>query len=364
MSTSTPETILITGANGYLALHTIKQALARGWNIVGTVRSTSSAAAVRAIFPSMSESRLALVQVPDITQAALFQPAFTLATTPITAIINAASPITINPQDPRRDVLDPAINSGTAILDAAARYGGPTLRRVVHVSSFAAILDITRADDSPGVTYTSDDWSPLTYEMAATGGEMAAYAGSKALAERAMWEYVRENPVTFDFVSVASTAIFGPQVEGPNGEGRPDLKHLNMTSSMLWELVVPADVPPPWNSYHLGTWVDVRVVASALLASIAVPEAGGQRFLCGQRTHWQFIRDAIHRLPQTLGLHERVAVGEPGAGERAKETTYDADGTKVPTVLGVEYTALDQSLLDSYEQLLQAERSSKGALST
>ncbi len=356
MSLKAPETILITGANGFVALHFIQQALAKGWNVVGTVRSVSSASKVHAIFPSVPTSQLALVHVPDITQATSFEVAFTSAPTPITAVINAASPLTINPKNPRTDVLDPAISGGLAIVSAAASYGGPSLRRLVHISSFTTILDKTRSDNSPGKTYTAEDWNPLTYEMAATGGEMASYAGSKALAERAMWDFVKTHPVTYDFVSLAPAAIFGPHMEGPNGEGRPDLKHLNVSSAMLWELVVPAETRPPWNDYHMGAWVDVRDVVATLLACVDMPEASGRRFLCAVRTHWQFVRDVIYRLPPGLGLRERVDIGEPGAGEMARDTTYDVDGSQVTSVLGVKYRTLDESLLDSYKQLLAAER--------
>jgi NADPH-dependent methylglyoxal reductase len=40
------ETVLVTGANGYVALHVIHQCLAKGWFVVGTVRSEKAAGQV------------------------------------------------------------------------------------------------------------------------------------------------------------------------------------------------------------------------------------------------------------------------------------------------------------------------------
>ncbi|KAM6522968.1 hypothetical protein FALCPG4_012575 [Fusarium falciforme] len=346
------ETILLTGANGYVALHVIKQALTQGFNIIGTVRSGSAAEKVRAIFPEPS-SQLLLLQVPDITKVEAFEKAFT--TSAIRAVINTASPLINKPKDVKSEVLDPAIQSGVAILEAAARYGGTSFKRVVHVSSFTACMDLSLGD-APGKTYTSGDWNPLTYEEAAEGSDMTAYMGSKALAERAMWDWMRDYEPPFDLVSVNPSGIFGPHV------GPVDLDRLNMSTRMLWELVVPSPNPPPYNSHHLGSWVDVRDVSAALLAAIEVPEAGGERILAAQRCHWQLIRDEARRLlPE---LESKIDSGQPGAWRAARATTYDIDGSMVTTILKVEYRSLGESIKDAYLQLLEAERQKKAVVST
>ncbi|RFU28125.1 hypothetical protein B7463_g8234, partial [Scytalidium lignicola] len=338
------ETLLITGANGYVALHLIKQALSQGFRVIGTVRSSSSAEKVLAAFPTAS-SHLSLVQVPDITKAESFEKAFSNFT--VSSIINLASPLINNPKDVRSDILDPAIQSGVAILEAAVHYGGPAFKRVVHVGSFASSLDLSLGN-APGKTYTPDDWNPLTYEEAADGGQMTAYMGSKTLAEKSMWDWMRDHKPAFDLVAINPSAIFGPHL------GPINLDHLNVSTQMLWELVAPSPNPPPYNSYHLGTWVDVRDVSTALLAAVKVPAAGGERFLASQRCHWQLVRDEARRvLPE---LESRIGEGEPGAWRAARDTTYNVDGSKLERILGVSYTSLEVCLKDSYSQLLDAEK--------
>ncbi|KAF7550952.1 hypothetical protein G7Z17_g5361 [Cylindrodendrum hubeiense] len=349
------QTVLVTGANGYVALHVIHQCLAKGWSVIGTVRSEKAANRVRSIFPdAVTISQLDIVMVADIVQPESFIPAFNGRST-VTAVINTASPLINNPKDVRYDVLDPAIRSATAILEAVVKFGGEFVRRVVHTSSCAAVLN-PALGDAPGKTYTPEDYNPTTYKAAATGGHALAYMGSKALSERAMWAWVDDHkPLPFDVVSVAPAGLFGPHYLGAlESKETIDLLNLNLSSQMLWALAEPTATPTPFNSYHLGCWADVRDAAAALVAAVATPTAGGQRFICANRCHWQLVRDAARRAVPELA--DRIDLGVPGSAEEARDTTYDIDGSKITEILGVQYTSLEESLGDSFAQLLEAER--------
>lgn len=336
------KTILVTGANGYIAMHVIQQAIAKGHNIVASVRSSSAAEKITNVF-NKAISQVSIVQVSDITSAESYKDAFRTAN--IAAVINTASPLINNPTDVRTQILDPAINSGTAILEAAKKYGEPCLKRIVHIGSFTACVDLSLGTGA-GKIYSPKDWNPITYEEAADGGRMTAYMGSKALAEKAMWDWMSTNNPTFDFTSIYPSAVFGPHV------GRIDLDNLNVSTKMLWELAMPSSNPPVYNSRHLGSWVDVRDVAEALLAAIQIPEAGSIRFLAAQRCHWQLVRDEARR--QLPDLRTMIDAGDPGCWQAAKSTTYDVDGSMVTSILKVEYTSLGECLWDSYSQLLTA----------
>lgn len=340
----TAETILITGANGYLALHIIQQALGKGRNVVGTIRSEAAAAKISELFPDAG-TRLSLVHISNLGDAESFDEAF--RNHEITAVINAASPILNNPQNQKTEVVDPAINGGLAILRAANIHGGTAPKRVVHIGSVSSTIDLALGD-APGHTWNPDTWNPIGYEEAIGGDYTAGYVGSKALTERAMWDFMKVER-RFDFVSVLPAIIFGPHVLAPM-----DLHSLNVSSKLLWELAShDTGSPSPWHAVHMGVWVDVRDAAEAALRAVEVPGAGGQRFLVGQKTHWQFIRDAARYNDE---LRSRVDPGTPGAGEAAKHTTYDVDGSKAERVLGLTYTSLSTSVKDSLEQLLAIEK--------
>ena len=59
--------VLVTGANGYIAVWIVKLLLEAGYSVRGTVRSESKAAHLRKLFSSYGD-KLELVIVDDITK--------------------------------------------------------------------------------------------------------------------------------------------------------------------------------------------------------------------------------------------------------------------------------------------------------
>lgn len=103
-----------------------------------------------------------------------------------------------NIQDNEREMLNPAIAGTTAVLEAAKMYASPSFRRAVQISSFAAMLDLAKGA-RPGHVYTEADWNPVTYEAAAKEKDSTIlYLASKAMSERAVWEWVTRNSPSFD----------------------------------------------------------------------------------------------------------------------------------------------------------------------
>lgn len=139
-----------------------------------------------------------------------YESAFSGTAEPITGVINVAAPFSIKVEDPTRDLLDPAIKSAAGVLEATKRFGS-NVRRVVNTSSFAAILDLKKGY-RPGYTYTEEDWNPTTYEEAVGADPTTAYAASKSLAEKFMWDWVKFEQPAFSLASINPSWIFGPHV--------------------------------------------------------------------------------------------------------------------------------------------------------
>lgn len=68
------QTILVTGASGYVAAHVIKAFLQAGYKVRGTVRSEDAANKVRAIFPQYS-NQLSFATVKDMVAEGVFDEA-------------------------------------------------------------------------------------------------------------------------------------------------------------------------------------------------------------------------------------------------------------------------------------------------
>lgn len=338
MVSPSEQTLLVTGANSYVASHIIKLALEKGYYVCGTVRSESSTASVREKFASYGD-KLSFGIVPDITKPELFEAAFANPTRPITGVINVASPFVLNVKDNKRDLLDPAIGGGIAILEATKRYG-TNVRRVVNTSSFASMLDIN-AGARPGYTYTEADWNPMTYDEAAVAPGAAAYCASKALAERAMWDWMAKEKPGFGLVVMNPPWVFGPHVGGIK-----DTKHLNESSHALYSLIGAKEIPP----VDFAGFVDARTIAEAHIAAFEKEGVEGQRFLVGSHFDYQSVVDAVRsQLPE---LKDRIPQGTPG---KIPET-YALDGSKAERVLGIKYISLGDSMKDSYVQFLEADK--------
>ncbi|GFF74580.1 hypothetical protein CNMCM6936_006523 [Aspergillus lentulus] len=326
------ETVLITGASGFLAAHIIQVFLEAGYKVRGTVRSPSTAERVKSRYPQFAD-QLSFSIVPDIAEPG----AFNEAVKGVSGVIHTASPFILDVEDNERDLLQPAIQGTLNVVKAIAEYA-PTVRRVVLTSSFAAILDLTQGL-RPAYRYTEQDWNPCTYETAKeTSNASIAYCASKAFAERSLWDWVAEQKPGFSVVTICPPWIFGPSVD--NGSAK-----LNESTEVIWKLITGARKEVPENDF--AAFANVKDVALAHLRAYVVEEAAGERFIvAGGQFLYQNACDIIRR--RFPLLRDKVPKGVPGA----HLDTYIADGTKAERVLGLQYRSLEDTLVDTVEDLL------------
>ena len=95
VAVSPPAKVLVTGANGYLAVWIVKKYLEAGYSVRGTVRSLSRSAFLKDKF-SQYEDRFELVEVEDITKDG----AFDEAVRDVDAIAHTASPFHFKATEP------------------------------------------------------------------------------------------------------------------------------------------------------------------------------------------------------------------------------------------------------------------------
>ena len=111
------------------------------------------------------------------------------------------------------DIIVPAVRGTTSVLHSALKYGS-SVKRVVLTSSFVAVFEWV---PEPRV-YTEENWNNAAIEAVKTKGSAAdsftVYSASKALAEKAAWEFVETNKskILFDLVALNPPWIFGASV--------------------------------------------------------------------------------------------------------------------------------------------------------
>lgn len=197
----------------------------------------------------------------------------------------------------------------------------------------------------PGYVYTEADWNPITFEKASAADPATAYCASKALAEKAAFEFVSNQQPQFSI-----TTICPPMIYGPLGHAVNDMSKLNTSAADFYRLMNGTSQEVP--STGTFAFVDVRDVAEAHLRAYESDAAAGQRYLtAGGNYTYQEMTDILRaKFPN---LVDRIP--------KAKEGSIDPDAYKVSskkaeTELGIHFRGLSQVTIDTAESLLQLER--------
>jgi nucleoside-diphosphate-sugar epimerase len=240
--------VLVTGGSGYLGTQLIAALLRDGRQVRATVRSLQSEGDVRAAVRrgGADDSQLELVTAELTADAG-----WAAAVAGCEEVHHVASPM-IQSED-ADEVIVPA-RDGTLRVLRAARDAGT--RRVVLTSSFAAV----GYSPKPGAEYTEADWTDPD-----TPG-LPPYPRSKAIAERAAWDFVEHEGGDTELVVLNPTFILGPAL---TAQARSSLQ---LTKAML------DGTMPVLRRQRFGV-ADVRDVADLHIRAMAAPGAAGQRYL-------------------------------------------------------------------------------------
>ena len=304
--------VLVTGGSGYLGTRLITALLRDGREVRATVRSLDSEASVREAVRrgGADDTGLELVTA-DLTS----DDGWPAALKGVEEVHHVASPIpSAQPKDP--DELIVPARQGTVRVLKAARDAGA--RRVVLTSSFAAVGYSPKAVRD----YTEADWTEPD-----TPG-LAPYPRSKAVAERAAWDFIEAEGGDTQLVVMNPTFIAGPSLV-------PALR----SSLTAFKAIIEGTMPAlPRQRFGV---VDVRDVADAHITAMATPAAAGKRYLLladGPTITWlrlaQILRDHLGPTgehvtmdegpgedPAPLMIHNDRAKQELGWQPRPAETT-------------------------------------------
>jgi nucleoside-diphosphate-sugar epimerase len=265
-------TVLVTGGSGFVGSHVILQLLQAGDRVRTTVRSAKREADVRAMLESGGVSpgdRLSFF-VADLERDA----GWAEAVAGCDYVMHVASPMP--PAEPKNedDVIRPARDGVLRVLRAAR---DAKVKRVVLTSTCGAIYYGHPMRKEP---YDETSWTNIQ------GGDMSAYVKSKALAERAAWDFMAAEGGALELTTVNPSGIFGP-VLGSDYSSSIDLVKRLLTGM------------PGCPQLYFGV-VDVRDVADLHLRAMTAPEARGERFIAVSGECMSML-DIAHVLKANLG---------------------------------------------------------------
>ena len=273
-------TVLVTGGSGFIAAHCILQLLESGHRVRATLRNPARESEVRAM---LAAGGIDPADRVSFVEAALESDSgWADALSGCEYALHVASPFPAGVPRHPDDLIVPARDGALRVLRAARAAG---VRRVVLTSSFAAIGYGHASDAGP---FDETCWSNLE-------GPVSAYVKSKTLAERAAWDFVRENG-GLELSVVNPVFVLGP-VLGPD---------LSASIQVIRRMMVGGMPGVP--RLYFGV-VDVRDVAELHLRAMTHPRAAGERFLCAAGNFLSLL-DIAHTLRGGLEGAARVPTRE------------------------------------------------------
>ncbi|EGN94218.1 hypothetical protein SERLA73DRAFT_163217 [Serpula lacrymans var. lacrymans S7.3] len=338
-----PSKVLVTGANGYIAIWVVKNLLEKGYAVRGTVRSEEKAQYLRTLFSAYGDKHEEVV-VEDITK----EGAFDEAVKGVDAIEHTASPFHLNADDPD-ELIIPAVRGTVGILQSTLKHGS-SVKRVVITSSCASVL----TDVPTASTFTEVNWNEQCLEIVKEKGRsapnMMKYRASKTLAEKSAWEFWNQHKseVAWDLTVLNPPFVFGPVIHDVK-----TAETLN-TSALTWYKMVAHPTSNGVTNEFLATngscWVDVRDLAEAHSRALEKAAAGGERIIVSTGLwKWQDFIDAANELNPPPRLSQPLPRGVPGAGTPNPATVHLLyyDTAKGERILGIKHRTIAETTKDT-----------------
>ncbi|CBF78393.1 hypothetical protein AN8583.2 [Aspergillus nidulans FGSC A4] len=281
-------TILVTGANGYIASHVCNILLSMGYRVRGTLRSPKPW--LTAFFDAKyGTGRFESFILPDLTQRGAWQ----VAVEGVQGIAHVASDMSMKPNP--EQVVPQMVQGVQNALKAAMQQ--PQVKRVVYTSSStAAYISVPNKE---GVRITRETWHDACIDAAwdkdtpENERGYLVYSASKTSAEKEAWNWVQQNQPHFGFNSIVPNTNYGrilcPEIPATSMTETANLLHGNDS--------VIRRFPPQW-------FVDVEDTARLHVVALLSPSAVGKRiFAFAQAFNWTDILTILHELrPDNIHL--------------------------------------------------------------
>ncbi|CAH6721569.1 putative NADPH-dependent methylglyoxal reductase Grp2p [[Candida] jaroonii] len=329
-------TVFVSGASGFIAQHVVKQLIEKDYKVVGSVRSAAKGDQLK---QDLDTPNFQYEIVEELSAPGAFDQA--LKKHPeVTVFLHTASPFRFDIEDIERDLLKPAIDGTKNALSSIKKYG-PQVSKVVVTTSDIAMSYVNGDSSSPAIT--EDSWCDTTYEESLTNS-FAGYRGSKTFAEKAAWEFVKQENPNFTLNTVAPTLVLGPQAFASGIRGT-----LN-TSSEIINAVLKNGPDESTVPDINANFIDVRDVARAHLHAFESDVKNFRYLVVQSQFCLQYVLDALNKgIPSLKG---KIPVGD-GSKTEGLKSLPKVDNSRTRNLLG-EFIPLEQSVVDSANQILNS----------
>ncbi|XP_062115469.1 phenylacetaldehyde reductase-like [Humulus lupulus] len=309
--------VCVTGGSGYIASWLVKLLLQRGYTVKASVRNPND--------PKKTEHLVALDGAKErlrLFKANLLEEgSFDSAIIGCDGVFHTASPVIHSANDPQADIIEPAVKGTLNVLRSCAKAS--SVKRVVITSSMTAVFENDKPLTSDVVvdeTWFSDpDFCERTKNW---------YAASKTLAEKAAWDFAKENKI--DLVIIHPGVVFGPLIQPT----------INLSVKLLLEQVNGPETYPN----TVLPFVDVRDVGNSHIEAFEVDSANGRYCLAGHVAHIFELLKLFQHLYPSLNIPQKCEDNKPLVPK------FQVSDLKARS-LGINFIPLEVCLRDTIESL-------------
>lgn len=250
--TENRETVLVTGGTGFVGMQIVFQLLQKGYKVKTTMRSLESKDKLLETLKANgipSFEKLSF-EVTELTKDDNWEEAMK----DCKYVLSVASPVFFEIPKDESEAIRPAVEGILRILKFARNAG---VKRVVMTSNFGAV-GFSQTDKNTATI--EDDWTDPNEKG------LSVYEKSKTLAEKAAWDFIKNEGGNLQFATINPVAILGKSLDAHISGSFNILKHL-LDGSMKAVPNIPLNI------------VDVRDVADLHIRAMENPDASGNRFI-------------------------------------------------------------------------------------
>ena len=325
--------VLVTGASGFIGLHCIAQLLQAGYQVRGSLRSRARESEIRNALSKVvnAENRLEICEL-DL----LKDDGWDDAVSGCDYVMHVASPLLDREPKDQDEIIRPAHEGLMRAIKSSVKN---KVKRFVMTSSFSAI-GYGHVKD----IFDESHWTDTTQKI-------GAYNKSKAIAEKAMWDYLDslKDEEKIEAVAINPTLVIGASLSDDVG-----------TSNIFLQKMLDGSYPVV-PKVHFG-YVTVKDTAKAHVAAMTHPHASGKRFILAERCMWLYevnkilrkhgykkapIRQAPNLLMKFLALFNNEASAIAGFVGKTKFTNSE----NAKNILKFSFENVEIGILEIAQQL-------------
>ncbi|MDX1761274.1 MAG: NAD-dependent epimerase/dehydratase family protein [Christiangramia sp.] len=339
--------VLVTGATGYVAGWLVKRLLEDGLTVHAAVRDPEKEHKLQHLNDLVKNSS---GTIRYFKSDLLDEGSYAEAMEGCELVFHTASPFTSEFDDPQKELVDPAVEGTSNVLNQANKTD--SVKRVVLTSSCAAIYtDAIELQKIHNGKLTEDIWNTtasLDYQP---------YSYSKTLAEKKAWE-VNKAQDKWDLVTINPSLVMGPPLN-PKATTSESFSLLKQLGDGTFKMGAP--------KLGIGL-VDVRDVGEAHYKAGFTPKAHGRYITSAHNTDFVELGEALEpkygedypiptkSLPKWLLLLIGPYVNKNLSRKFIRNNVnieWKADNSKIRNDLGIKFRPMQETMEDSFQVLIE-----------